>query len=323
MGQGQNNYSTTFVAVMLKNLSAVGRISISAIAFLALLFVSGCKPTLDLSQRKPKLQPKEARLLYRKLGQKSDQFQWLSGKVEVKSLFKGDENEFSTTLKIRKDSLLWLSISALSLEVARINLTTDSVMFLNRLNKSYYTGTFDYLQKSLHIEDVDFCFVQNILLGQPVLLNDDERWIGEIDSAFYVLKNVPGKKLRKALGITKDEDFDQPADSLYLYDTVDRKLEKVIRKNKENDHFLKRYFVDENFNLVKMLLTDVPNNRILEINYDDFQSVDNLLLPHRINVNISDISQHTRFEMAFTRYKTETPTSVSFKIPEKYAPVKP
>ncbi len=308
---------------MLKYLSARCRIILTSITLLVLLLGSACKPTLDLSQKKPKLQAKEARLLYRMLGEKSDRFDWLSGKVDVKSLYKESSNELSVNIKMRKDSLLWLSIKyALGIEVARLNLTPDSVLFMNMVEKTFYAGNFDYLQKSLRIEDVDFCFIQNVLLGQPVLLNEDERWIGEIDSTFYVLKNVPGKKLRKALGITKDEDFDQPADSLYLYDVVDRKLEKVIRKHKENDHFLKRYFVDENFNLVKILLTDVPNNRILEINYADFLPVDSMILPHKIDLSISDLTQHTRFEMVFTRYKTEVPASVSFKIPEKYVPIK-
>ncbi len=296
----------------------------NSIGCLAVLFIIGCKPTLDLAQRKPRLMPKEARLLYRKLGEKPDNFDWLSGKIDVKSHFKGNDNDLTINLRMKKDSLLWLSIKyALGVEVGRLNLTPDSVMFMNPLNRTFYLGTYQYLQKSLHIEDVDFCFIQNVLLGQPVMLNDDERWIGEIDSSFYVLKNVPGKKLRKALGITKDEDFDVPADSLYLYDFVDKKLQKVIRKNKENDRFLKRYFLDEQFNLVKILLTDVTNNRLLEINYSDFIPVDSLLLPHAIKFNISDIAEHTRFELTFTKLKAEAPTSISFKIPEKYVPIQP
>jgi len=307
---------------MIKNLLAFGRILYISVGFL--VFITGCKPTLDLAQKKPKLQAKEARLLYHKLGEKSDHFDWLSGKAEIKSLFKGNELELTANVRMRKDSLLWISLKyVLGIEVARVNLTADSVMFMNMLDKTYYFGDYDYLQNLLKIEEGDFCFIQNLLLGQPVLLDENERWIGEIDSSFYVLKNVPGKKLRKALGITKDEDFDQPADSLYIYETMNRKLERVIKKHKENDRFLKRYFVDENFNLVKVLLTDVPNNRLLEISYGNFIPVDSLLLPHQISVNISDISQHTRFEMSFTRYKTETPPSVSFKIPEKYVPFKP
>ncbi len=292
------------------------------IAALAMLNQS-CKPKLDLAQRNPNLQSKEARILFRKLGEKPLDFTWITGKIDCKATFKGEENELSTDFRIRKDSLVWLSVKAiLGVEAARVRITSDSVMFFTH-DKKYYAGPYDYLQQILKIEDLDLCFVQSILLGEPLLMDDGERWKGEIDSVFYVLKNVPGKKLRKALGITKDEDFDQPADSLYLYDSVDRRLGKVLRKNKENDRFLKRYFLDEDFRLVKMLITDVINNRLLEINYSNYGQIDSLYFPQHITVDISDPKEHNHFDLLYTKIKTEAPESISFKIPKSYEAIKP
>lgn len=295
-----------------------------SLSLLGLFLIVSCKPTLDLTQRKPKLQPKEAQLLYKKLGERLVNFHWLTGKIDSKAKFKGSDNEFTTNFRIQKDSLIWLSIAPLlGIEAARVVITPDSVLFIDKINKKYFSGNDDYLQKLLKIDEIDLCFLQSILLGEPVLLDDEERWKGEIDSSFYVLKNVPGKKLRKALGIQKDEDFDLPADSLYLYDSVDRRLGRVLRKNKENDRFFKRYFLDEQFRLVKMLITDVTNNRLLEINYSSFSSIDSLYLPQHIVVDITDSKENTHFELLYTKLKTETPSPVTSKIPEKYEAIQP
>ncbi len=285
--------------------------------------MSSCRTTLDLAQKSPRLQVREARLLFSKLNERRLTLDWLSGKIESKASVKGQEQEFTTNFRMKKDSLLWLSASKLGVEGFRVNITEDTVMFMDKIKKTYFIGDHAYLQNLLKIEDLDLNFVQNILLGEPVLLDDDDRWKGEIDSTYYVLKNVPGKKLRKALGITRDEDFDLPADSLYLYYSVDRKLGKVLKKQKENDRWLKRYFLDEQFKLVKMLITDVPNNRLLEISYSDFGIIDSLYLPQHISVNITDTKENTHLDLYYTKLKTEVPESVPFKIPEKYEPIQP
>jgi hypothetical protein len=295
------------------------------ILFLALISsFTACKPRLEIDASRPRLQQKEAQMLYKRLGEVRHDFEWLSGKIDSEAILKGERNGFTTNFRLRQDSLLWLSISpALGIEVARVNITTDSVMFLNKINKTYLLGDYVYLQTLLKLDDLDYCLLQSILLGEPVLLDADERWTGEIDSNLYVLKNVPGKKLRRILGITRDEDFDQPADSAYLYDTVDRRVDRVLRKNKENDRYVKRYFLDDKFRLVKMLITDVPNNRLLEITYNEYQAVDSLMLPQRIHVAITDLRESIIFDLNYTKIKTETPQPVSFKIPEKYEPFTP
>lgn len=297
---------------------------------LALLVFCGlysCKPKLDLAQRRPVIPGKSAKLLYQKIGEKRQQFQWITGKIEAKASIKGKEQEFTTNIRMRRDSVIWLSIGSLGIEGARILITEDSVKYILQppvFKGSYFEGNHSYLQNLLKIEELDLCFVQSILLGEPVLFDDDDRWKGEIDSSFYVLKNVPGRKLRMALGIEKDEDFDLPADSLYIYDSVDKKLSKVLKRNKENDRFLKRYFLNDELQLVKMLITDVPNNRLLEITYHDFATIDSVLtLPQRIKVNITDAKESTSFELEFTKLRTQSTATVPFKIPEKYEFIKP
>jgi hypothetical protein len=69
------------------------------------------------------------------------------------------------SLRIRKDSLIWVSVvPGLGIEVARLRITPDSVYLVNRLNKTYFAGDYSLLREKFKV-DVDFAMVQAILLG--------------------------------------------------------------------------------------------------------------------------------------------------------------
>ncbi|HEX4887720.1 MAG TPA: DUF4292 domain-containing protein [Luteibaculaceae bacterium] len=282
-----------------------------------------CKTAQPVSTEKPpKIQAREANQLYNKLGEKHVNINWLSGKIDSKVNFKGNQAEFTTNFRYKQDSILWFSISpALGIEVVRTQLTGDSVFFLNKLNKQFYTGPFQFLRDLVQIEDIDLCLVQDLLTGSPMLVNDNEKWRAEMDSIYFVLKNVPGKRLRKSLGIEQNEDFDLPGDSLYLYDEVSRKLSKVLRKRKDNDRYLKRYFLNQNYDLEKVILTDVLNNRVMTVLYRNFQVIDGNTLPTAIVIDIADSKESSHFELTFTKLKTEPFELNPFKVPDSYAPI--
>ncbi len=300
--------------------------TLKGICFLLIpALISSCKTAKPLvADEKPALEQNEAQELIRRLGKRNIAFDWVSGKIECSATLKGEKTDFTTNFRLKNDSLIWLSISpALGIEIARANLTQDNVMFVNKLQKQYFVGSYDYLLELLKIEDLNYCLIEEILLGRPILLDEEEKWKVEIENEFYVLKNVPSKSLRKGYGITKDENFAQPADSIYLYDEMGRKLIKAIKKNKDKDNYLKRYFLNSNYELVKMIVTDVSANRVMEIKYRNFQQVDLLILPTQVEVSITDSYESTKFELNYTKIKSETQSPPPFKIPENYAPIRP
>jgi len=295
---------------------------IAAIAFL--LLFSACKTKKELVATKPILQQSEAQQLISKLGQKQQGFNWLSGKIDCSATLKGSKTDFTTNFKIKSDSLVWLSISpALGIELARVGLTKDQVMFLNKFKKEYFVGSYEYLLEFLKIEGLDYCLLQDLLIGRPILLDEEEKWKGETENGFYVLKNIPSKNLRKGYGITRNEDFQLPADSLYLYEEMGGKLERAVKKNKDKDRFLKRYFLDSEFTLCKMIITDVKFNRVLEIYYSNFSVLDGVKYPNRVEVNINDSFESTKFVLDYIKIKSDPQDPPVFKIPESYAPIKP
>jgi hypothetical protein len=77
----------------------------------------------------------------------------------------GDKVSSNLSLRIRKDSLIWVSVvPALGIEVARLRITPDSLHLMNRLNKTYFAGDYALLRDKFKV-DVNFAMVQAILLG--------------------------------------------------------------------------------------------------------------------------------------------------------------
>ncbi|MVN78380.1 DUF4292 domain-containing protein [Hymenobacter sp. HMF4947] len=91
-------------------------------------------------------------------------FQYLSGHGKVHFKHKNTDQSANFSLRIRRDSAIWLSGSLLGIEGVRALLTPDSVRVVNRLQKSYFAGDYAYLSQLLNVP-VSYPQMQAILLG--------------------------------------------------------------------------------------------------------------------------------------------------------------
>ncbi|HEX8328758.1 MAG TPA: DUF4292 domain-containing protein [Hymenobacter sp.] len=91
-------------------------------------------------------------------------FQFLSAKGKAQLNMKGNKQGANLALRMRRDSIIWVSASLVGVEGVRAVLTRDSVRVLNRLDKTYFSGGYDYLSKLLNVP-VSFAQMQALLLG--------------------------------------------------------------------------------------------------------------------------------------------------------------
>ncbi len=91
-------------------------------------------------------------------------FAFLSAKGKAQIDLKGNKQGANLALRMRRDSIIWLSASLVGVEGVRAVLTHDSVRVLNRLEKTYFSGSYDYLSKLLNVP-VSFAQMQALLLG--------------------------------------------------------------------------------------------------------------------------------------------------------------
>ncbi|WP_133271582.1 DUF4292 domain-containing protein [Hymenobacter radiodurans] len=93
------------------------------------------------------------------------EFRYLSAKGKAQIEQNGNKlPNANLTLRIRRDSVIWISVSVAGFEGVRASITQDSVRVLNKLQREYYVGDFAYLSRQLNVP-VSFAQVQALLLG--------------------------------------------------------------------------------------------------------------------------------------------------------------
>lgn len=94
-------------------------------------------------------------------------------------------------IRIRKDSLIWFSISpSIGLEATRIMITKDTAIVINRMDKEYYVFNFDEISRYFNFK-VDFELIQSILLGNLARPIDDNTQVAK-ENNYYLVKQKSG-----------------------------------------------------------------------------------------------------------------------------------
>jgi len=85
----------------------------------------------------------------------------------------GKQPDFNAFIRLQKDSVLWVSISStfLGIEAFRIYITPDTLILLNKLDKTVEYHPFSYVETIVHIP-LNFSVLQNMIIGNPVYVGD-------------------------------------------------------------------------------------------------------------------------------------------------------
>lgn len=85
----------------------------------------------------------------------------------------GKEYGVNATVKMYKDSAIWVSANAvLGIEAMRLLITRDSVKLLNKLEKIYTARSISYLQEVTSLP-LDLFRLQDMIIGNPVFLDSN------------------------------------------------------------------------------------------------------------------------------------------------------
>lgn len=100
------------------------------------------------------------------------EFSSFSGKLDVDyEETEGKKTNLTVQVRIQRDSLIWLSLTALfGIEGVRACITTDSVKVMNKQDKTYLVRPIAYLQE-LTALPLDLHSLQDLLVGNPVFLD--------------------------------------------------------------------------------------------------------------------------------------------------------
>ena len=132
------------------------------------------------------LKKRSAAYLLKKIDQSTVEADWLDAKAKLD--FDSDDFSIGATayIRMKKDSAIWIVGKKFGVEGVRALITKDSVYYLNRLESEYMAKDISFLQQQFNLP-MDFYDLQNILLGNAILLPDAGQLESSKDSTHYLL----------------------------------------------------------------------------------------------------------------------------------------
>jgi hypothetical protein len=268
-----------------------------AIIFIALLQFS-CKPGYELGTTLAK--PISDNKLYHRLVDNSLDYNTLYVKrFSANYSIDGLKKSFKGSMKIQKDSIIWIQMSAPIVgEVARVLITPDSVKFINRLKKEYFVGDFEYLNEALKI-DLDFETIQS------VLTNSVFEYCKEDNRSF--IRNFKGKVV----------------DNKYVFissraSKINRKIKKD--KTKKLNHInYQRFEIDPSiYRITDVFVRQFDEPRSLLIKYSDFKDFDEQKFPQQLQFDVRDAKHLLSCKIKFNKIIYDQKLKYSFRISSKF-----
>ncbi|RZS99247.1 DUF4292 domain-containing protein [Aquimarina brevivitae] len=98
----------------------------------------------------------------------------------------------TVSLRMKKDEVIWISAKVLGITVAKAMLTPDKVTYYEKINNTYFDGSFKMIEEWLGT-DLDFYKVQQMLLGQSMFDLRGEKFKASVQNENYKLQ--PKKEL--------------------------------------------------------------------------------------------------------------------------------
>lgn len=260
--------------------------------FFFIITLFACKTTEELI--KPKIEHRSTKELIDLLDSNEFNFTTLSAKAQIEYI---DEKStsFKVHLRIQKDSAIWVSITPLlGIEMARVLITQDSVVFMNRVKSEYFKGDFEYINKMFNV-DLDYETLQTLLIGNSLEFEKNE-------------------KVRTSL--------DRKKNLYYIGTEKKRKVKKDLRKDKEK---LKEqtqiiWLSPENMKIVELLVRDPERDQSLDVYFTEHKLIDNQLFPYHLQFNIQ-AKKNLTLNVDYNKVSLDKDLSFSFKIPSKYEQV--
>ena len=270
--------------------STLGKIGMIILVSFTLISVSSCKSTKKVSTKKT-LKDYGFEYLKEKMNENNLSFNYLSAKLSLTYKKEQTSTNLRGQLRMREDSILWLSFSpAMGIEAARLILTQDSIKFINRLNKTYFVGQYKVLD-TLISSTIDYVIIQSMILANELPYYKLDNYSVKVDDNMYLLMMEKKRKVKKS--IKKGE---SPTNVI---------VEKV-------------WLDPDNFRMRKVEMHEFSaDNKKLVIHYNDYQQVEGKWFPFNIEIMVfadKDISINVKYNKVQFNEKLSFP----FHIPSKY-----
>lgn len=230
------------------------------------------------------------------------QFNTISMKASITAKLNNSKDGISLggTIRIVRDSIIWISLSpGLGIEAARLYITQDSVLFMDRINGRYFASTLNFFNNNYQV-DLDFNMLQGLLLGNDFNFYEYSRFKVGYDGNSYKLTANDRQKQKKY--VRNSEDARRVLVQTTLLNPDHFKIESVQIKVLQNQ------------------------NRKLQATYSGFTTVEGQLFPSKelFELNMQEQGKSNSkqaISISFSRIELDKELKTPFSIPDKYTPM--
>jgi len=200
-----------------------------------------------------------------KLDAKHINFNTFSAKIKVEydgSL--GKQSNIVAYVRMIKDSVIWVSMYAtvFNVEAFRILIKKDSVIVLDKLNKTAIVRSMNYLQEVTGIP-FDFGTLQDLIVGNPIYFNAEHIiYYKQLDGKILIA--AIGKYFKQLLTLTGGDNMMLTHSKLDDVDMTRNRTADITYDNYENN-------TGFNFSTFREIIVSEKNKLDIRLNYKQYE----------------------------------------------------
>ena len=238
-----------------------------ALYLFCIIFASSCV-TQNVAEVNLSIAPKNAKELITKVNSKNKPPEWLALKGRV-SLMLEKDNEVSLgiSIRVRRDSLIWASVTApFGIELFRAVLTKDSIYHINRTNKTYFVKPIAHIFKIIK-KNIAFNEIYDMIIANPKIAkkkysfnktNDD--FLLSTQDYIYTISNF--YRMRRVVLIEKENTLMCTYSNFSFENDFPEQLELMVESSSKNAFNLKLNYSKVVFDQQQQTPFKIPNSYV-------------------------------------------------------------
>jgi hypothetical protein len=117
-------------------------------------------------------------------------FEYFHGKARMVYQDNKKNQEAKANIRVRKDSVIWISFNLVGIQGARALINKDSITVLSNLKNEYYVFDYKELSKRYNFE-INYDVIQSVMLGNLIMPHREDEEVHQ-ETSFYLLKQNSG-----------------------------------------------------------------------------------------------------------------------------------
>jgi hypothetical protein len=131
-------------------------------------------PSIELSTARPTLNVEEI------------DFEYMHGKARMVLRDANKEREVKANIRIRKDSVIWMTFSVIGVQGGKALINKDSITIVNNVDNEYFQFDYAELSKRYNFE-INYNVIQSAMLGNLIIPRQESDQVLQ-ETAFFILK---------------------------------------------------------------------------------------------------------------------------------------